>query len=53
MASGLRSKAEAVALAGCDFLVVGPKVLAALSAATTLEVSSAASLVGQSKQKTS
>ena len=37
MASGLRSKAEAVALAGCDFLVVGPKVLAALSAAPTLE----------------
>lgn len=34
MASGLRTKAEALALAGCDFLVVGPKVMAALGAST-------------------
>lgn len=37
MASGLRTKAEALALAGCDFLVVGPKVLTALDQATTLD----------------
>ena len=37
MASGLRSTEEALALAGCDYLVVGPKVLSALSGAATLE----------------
>jgi hypothetical protein len=37
MASGLRNKAEALALAGCDFLVVGPKVLTALDSAATLD----------------
>eukprot|EP00887_Chlorella_sp_A99_P006023 scaffold27.g6023.t1 len=37
MASGLRSKQEALALAGCDFLVVGPKVLKSLSQMSTLE----------------
>ncbi|PSC70606.1 putative transaldolase [Micractinium conductrix] len=37
MASGLRTKAEALSLAGCDFLVVGPKVLTALNSATTLD----------------
>lgn len=37
MASGLRTKAEALALAGCDFLVVGPKVLTGLATASTLD----------------
>ncbi|PRW61225.1 putative transaldolase [Chlorella sorokiniana] len=37
MASGLRTKAEALALAGCDFLVVGPKVLNGLASASTLD----------------
>ncbi|KAL6782528.1 TAL2 [Auxenochlorella protothecoides x Auxenochlorella symbiontica] len=37
MASGLRTKAEALRLAGCDYLVVGPRVLEALAAAATLE----------------
>ena len=37
MASGLRTKSEALALAGCDYLVVGPRVLEALQNATTLE----------------
>lgn len=37
MASGLRSKQEALRLAGCDYLVVGPRVLEALAATSTLE----------------
>jgi transaldolase len=37
MASGIRTKAEALALAGCDFLVIGPKVMAQLAATPTLE----------------
>lgn len=37
MASGLRTKEEALLLAGCDFLVVGPRILEALSSSTTLE----------------
>ncbi|KAL4446251.1 hypothetical protein ABPG77_003058 [Micractinium sp. CCAP 211/92] len=37
MASGLRTKAEALALAGCDFLVVGPKVLTGLDSSATLD----------------
>lgn len=37
MASGLRNKAEALALAGCDFLVMGPKVLTAMATAATLD----------------
>ena len=36
MASGLRSKQEALSLAGCDYLVVGPRVLEALAAGSTL-----------------
>lgn len=36
MASGLRSKEEALALAGCDFLVMGPRVLESLGSASTL-----------------
>lgn len=37
MASGLRTKQETLAVAGCDYLVVGPRVLEALQASTTLE----------------
>lgn len=37
MAAGLRSKDDALALAGCDYLVVGPKVMNALSDSPTLE----------------
>ena len=37
MASGIRTPEEAKALAGVDFLVLGPKVMAALAASTTLE----------------
>lgn len=37
MASGLRTKQEALALAGCDYLVVGPRVLQGLQSASTLE----------------
>jgi len=37
MASGLRNKQEALSLAGCDYLVVGPKVLKELNQAPTLE----------------
>ena len=37
MASGLRTKSEALSLSGCDFLVVGPRVMNSLHAAVTLE----------------
>lgn len=37
MASGLRNKDEVLALAGCDYLVVGPKVLEQLNKAATLD----------------
>lgn len=37
MASGIRTKAEALALAGVDYLVVGPRVLEALQSSATLE----------------
>lgn len=37
MASGLRSKAEALALSGCDYIIVGPRVLESLQSSSTLE----------------
>lgn len=37
MASGLRNKQDALSLAGCDFLVVSPRVLEQLGASPTLE----------------
>lgn len=37
MASGLRSKQEALQLAGCDYIVVGPRVLESLKSSATLE----------------
>ncbi|CAL8466910.1 g6446 [Coccomyxa elongata] len=37
MVSGIRSTKDALALAGVDYLVVGPKVLAALAEAPTLQ----------------
>lgn len=37
MASGLRTKAEALSVSGVDFLVIGPRVLDALQSSITLE----------------
>jgi len=37
IASGMRTKKEALSLAGCDYLVVGPQVLRALRDCVTLE----------------
>jgi len=37
MVSGLRTKQETLSLAGCDLLVIGPRVLEALQASATLD----------------
>ena len=37
MASGIRTKTEAMSIAGCDYIIVGPRVLEALQSASTLE----------------
>jgi transaldolase len=35
--SGMRTKNEAISLAGCDYLVIGPQVINALKSSVTLE----------------